>query len=122
MESWLQKDRQGDLAAYITTEERAMHQAIMQGCHSPALNWYQMLVHNLNQQDEIDDALPVKMECPALVLFPAPTPGQFSAADAQPNDISDDLTVKSLSVPGHWLQLEAREEVNTTLEEFFEKH
>jgi hypothetical protein len=29
---------------------------------------------------------------------------------------------KCVSTPGHWLQLEARDEVNAILKEFFEKY
>lgn len=121
MESWLQDDRQGKLAPYITDEERAIHQRIMQGHHGPALNWYRVLVWNLNEKDELEAGLSAKLTQPVLMVFSAPVAGQFSAASLQPNESADDLTVKGVSTPGHWLQLEARDEVNSILKQFFER-
>lgn len=120
MQSWLQTDRQGEAAPFITDEERAIHQAIMRGQHAPALNWYRMLAWNLNEKDETDANLSAKIACPVLMVFSAPFASQFPTGH-QSTDIADDLTVRRVSTSGHWLQLEARDEVNGILKEFFEK-
>lgn len=120
MESWLRSDRQGDAAPFITDEERTVHQAIMRGQHAPALNWYRMLAWNLNEQDEIEANLSPKITCPVLMVFPALFASQIPTGH-QSTDIADDLTVRRVSTPGHWLQLEARDEINAMMEEFFEK-
>lgn len=120
MESWLRNDRLGEMAPYVTAEERTVHQAIMRGQHGSALNWYRILAWNLNERDEVDASLSVKMECPVLMVFSAPVAGQFPA-DGQSSEIADDLTVRGVSTSGHWLQLEARDEVNAILKEFFER-
>lgn len=121
MESWLQEDRQSELAPYVTEEQRAVHQRVMQGHHGAALNWYRALVWNLNEQDELEAGLSVKLTQPVLTVLPAPVVGELSAASMQDDKIADDLTVKWVSTPGHWLQLEARDEVNAMLKMFFER-
>ncbi|KAJ5183872.1 hypothetical protein N7492_001488 [Penicillium capsulatum] len=120
VESWLQADRQGEKAPFITDEERAIHHAIMRGQHGPALMWYRMLAWNLNEKDEVDANLSPKIACPVLMVFSAPTASQFPTG-VQSNDFADDLTVRGVSTSGHWLQLEARDEVNTILKGFFER-
>ncbi|KAJ6172726.1 hypothetical protein N7470_001793 [Penicillium chermesinum] len=87
----------------------------MQGQHGPALHWYHALVENVNEQDELDDGLSVKLTRPVLMIFPASLPGDFSVASGQTNEIADDLTVKKVRTSGHWLQLEAKDEVNSML-------
>lgn len=122
MESWLRADRRGQLAGYVTLEEKALHQVILRGYHSTALNWYRPLVYNMNKQDELDDGLSIKIACPVLMVFSATTAGQFPAGESQSTEIADDLTVKGVSTNGHWLQLEARDELNSILKNFFEQH
>ena len=120
VEAWLRADRQGELASYITEEERAVHQEIMQGNHGAALNWYRVLVWNLNLEDEVQANISARIACPVLMVFPAHVADQFSAG-SQSKDVADDLTVKGVNTSGHWLQLETRDEVNAILKEFFEK-
>ncbi|KAJ5233094.1 hypothetical protein N7468_006050 [Penicillium chermesinum] len=121
LESWLRADTQGAKAPYITDYERNLHQKIMQGQHGPALHWYHALVENVNEQDELDDGLSVKLTRPVLMIFPASLPGDFSVASGQTNEIADDLTVKKVRTSGHWLQLEAKDEVNSMLSEFISR-
>lgn len=121
MESWLRADRQGAMAPYITDNERVIHQKIMQGNHGPALKWYRVLVNNLNRQDEVESRISPEISCPVLMLFPAQIADQFSAANNTSSGFADDLSVKGVSTSGHWLQLEARDEVNAILKEFFER-
>lgn len=121
MESWLEEDRQGELAPYITKEERTVHQRIMHAHHGAALNWYRALVWNLNERGELEAGLSVKLTQPVLTVLPAPVAGQLTAASMQDDGIAADLTVKYVSTPGHWLQLEARDEVNSMLKTFFER-
>ncbi|KAJ5091138.1 hypothetical protein NUU61_006008 [Penicillium alfredii] len=121
MEAWLRADRQGQKAPYITDEERVIHQKIMQGNHGPALNWYRVLVGNLNQKDELDAGLSLKLSLPVLMVTPAPSPGHLPGTGAHMNEMADDVTVKEVSTPGHWLQLEARDEANAILKEFFQR-
>lgn len=120
MEVWLSADRRAEPAPYITEEERSVHKQIMVGYHTPALNWYQALVENLNIQDELDAGLSAKIPCPTLMVLPPALAGQFAGISTESSEISDDLTIKSVGTPGHWVQIEARNEVNAILLDFFE--
>lgn len=93
----------------------------MQGNHGPALNWYRVLVGNLNQKDELDAGLLLKLSLPVLMVTPAPSPGHLPGTGAQMNEMADDVTVKEVSTLGHWLQLETRDEVNAILKGFFQR-
>ncbi|KAJ5625410.1 hypothetical protein N7510_001719 [Penicillium lagena] len=121
LESWIQADYRGPLAPYITDEERMIHQKIMKGHHSSALNWYRALVWNINEKDEVEDALPVKISLPVMMVTAAPSLVQLPGAAEQMKAVADDLTVKEVSTRGHWMPLEARDEVNSMLKEFFER-
>lgn len=121
MEAWLRANRRGEPAPYITDEERATHQEIMVGSHASALNWYRALVWNLNEEDEIEAGLSATIPCPVQMVLPPTLATQFAAGPNESSDIADDLAIKSVSIPGHWVQLEARNEINQMLWEFFER-
>lgn len=122
MKSWILEDRRGPMASYITDEERVIHQQIMQGHHGPPLNWYRVLVKNLNKQDEIEAKLPSGISCPTAMLLPGQMMSVFPDDAAESMGILGPSLFKYVSTPGHWLQLEARDEVNAILKEFFEKY
>ncbi|KAJ5081170.1 hypothetical protein N7456_013408 [Penicillium angulare] len=121
MEAWLREDRQAPLASYITSEEKAMHQRILGGNHGTALKWYHPLVYNMNEQDEIDSALANQVARPVLMVFPFSTADQYSASESKSIEFANGLTIKGVSTRGHWLQLEAKDQVNAILKEFFEQ-
>lgn len=121
MEAWLRADRRAELAPYITEEERSVHQQIMIGYHTSALNWYKVLVENFNLQDELEAGLSVKIPCPTLMVLPPALAGQFAGSPTESSEIADDLTIKSVNTPGHWVQIEARDEVNSMLLDLFER-
>jgi pimeloyl-ACP methyl ester carboxylesterase len=110
------------MASYITEEERVIHQRIMEGYHGPPLNWYIVLVSNLNEQDEIEAKLCPGISCPTVMLFPGQMKSVFPSDAAESMGILGPSLFKCVSTPGHWLQLEARDEVNAILKEFFEKY
>lgn len=93
----------------------------MKGHHSSALNWYRALVWNVNEKDEVEDALPAKLSLPVMMVTAAPSSVQLPGAAEQMKAIADDLVAKEVSTRGHWMQLEARDEVNSILKDFFEK-
>ncbi|KAI9926481.1 hypothetical protein ASPWEDRAFT_45416 [Aspergillus wentii DTO 134E9] len=121
MEAWLQNDTQGPLAPYINEEERIIHREIMQGQYSSALNWYRALVWNLNEEEELQADLNPNLTVPVLMISPQPSPVELPGIGEQMRCIADKVVVKEVSTTGHWMQLEAREEVNEILAEFFDK-
>lgn len=110
------------MASYITDEERVIHQRIMQGHHGPPLNLYRVLVNNMNEQDELEAKLCSGIFCPTTMLFSGQMTGNLSDDVAESMGILGPSLFKCVSTPGHWLQLEARDEVNAILKVFFERY
>jgi pimeloyl-ACP methyl ester carboxylesterase len=91
-----------------------MHNKILQGHHQPTLNWYHALVSNVNKDDEID----AKLKMPVLMIGPQPTKFEIPGFLEQMKDFAEDFMLKRVSTTSHWMQLEAREELNAMLEAF----
>jgi soluble epoxide hydrolase / lipid-phosphate phosphatase len=88
------------------------------GYHGPT-NWYRALVNNLAVAEEKADGVDPRIKCPVLMI--TETPGEatiplYADITAQ---FAADYRSRKVSTKGHWVQLEAREEVNAMLEEFF---
>ncbi|GFF28643.1 hypothetical protein IFM58399_02041 [Aspergillus lentulus] len=118
IKAWLQNDKQGPLASYISDEERAMHNKILQGHHKPALNWYHALIRNVNKDDEVEANLDAKLQMPVLMIGPQPDKFEIPGFLEQMKVFAEDFTLKRVSTTSHWVQLEAREELNAILESF----
>ncbi|KAI9037438.1 alpha/beta hydrolase [Aspergillus affinis] len=118
MEAWLCGDSRAPLASWITEEEKTTHHQIMQDNHSFALNWYQALVSNINVEDELRAGLEPTLEMPVLMISPQRSRLEFPGVEESMGLVARDLTFKRVSKKGHWLQLEARDEVNGILGEF----
>ncbi|KAL4761490.1 alpha/beta fold hydrolase [Aspergillus foveolatus] len=121
METWLLQDRTAPQPAYICEEERKIHQDIMRNNHGPALNWYRALVSNINEKDEIQSNLDPTLPMPVLMICPQPTKMELPGIAEQLKQVAPDLTFRRVSTTGHWVQLEAPNEINTVLKEFFER-
>ncbi|RDW74577.1 alpha/beta fold hydrolase [Aspergillus mulundensis] len=121
MEKWLLQDRKGPEAGYVTEVERQTHQAIMRKSHASALRWYQALVGNINEQDEIQANLDPVLSMPMLIVCPQQTKLELPGVEEQMKQVANDLTFRRVSTAGHWVQLEARDEINSILKEFFER-
>ncbi|KAL2817454.1 Alpha/Beta hydrolase protein [Aspergillus cavernicola] len=121
MEKWLLQDKKGPEPAYITETERQIHLDIMQNNHSSALKWYHALVGNVNEQDEVQANLDPVLPMPVLMVCPQPTKLELPGVEEQMRMVASDLTFKRVSTAGHWVQLEAKDEINATLKEFFER-
>lgn len=94
----------------------------MRGHYKSALMWYRALVGNINVDDEIQAQLDSKLYQPVLMLASQPSrlniPG---AAAGMMRQFAQNLTVREVDAKGHWIQLEARDEVNEVLLGFFER-
>ncbi|KAK1142118.1 hypothetical protein N8T08_008202 [Aspergillus melleus] len=121
MEAWLRSDSRAPLASWITEEEKATHHQIMQGNHSSALNWYRALVGNINVEDELRSGLEPALEMPVLMVSPQPSRLEFPGMEESMSLVARDLTFRRVSTKGHWLQLEANDEVNGLLGDFFKR-
>ncbi|KAL2860944.1 alpha/beta fold hydrolase [Aspergillus lucknowensis] len=121
MEAWLLQDRMGPAATYITETERQIHQDIMRNDYGPALKWYHALVGNINEQDEIQENLDPNLSMPVLIVCPQLTKLELPGVEKQMKQVASDVTFRRVNTSGHWVQLEARDEVNALLKEFFER-
>ena len=92
----------------------------MHGNHRFALNWYRALVENINSEDELRAGLEPALKMPTLMVSPQPSRLEFPGVEENMRLVAQDLTFRRVSTKGHWVQLEAREEVNGILERFFE--
>jgi pimeloyl-ACP methyl ester carboxylesterase len=76
------------------------------------------LVDNINIDDEVQAKLDAKLDMP--VLFITEKPGELSIPGSeQMKLVAEDITFEQVTTGGHWVQLEARDEVNAMLERFF---
>jgi pimeloyl-ACP methyl ester carboxylesterase len=91
----------------------------MQGNYGPALNWYRAQSWNLNEEDERHSQPDPKLVQPVLMLKEKPSAVGVPGFAEQIRQFADNVTIKELSTTGHWMQLEAWEEVNQLLEGFF---
>ncbi|KAE8357113.1 Alpha/Beta hydrolase protein [Aspergillus caelatus] len=122
IEKWLLSDRRAPLAPYITEEEFKTHQKLLVGNHDSALNWYRALVSNINLEDEEEAQITPSLSMPALLICPKKLELEMPGLEEGMRAVCvGDLVIKRVSTEGHWVQLEAREEVNQILGEFFER-
>ncbi|KAJ0427202.1 Alpha/Beta hydrolase protein [Aspergillus carlsbadensis] len=121
MEDWLLQDKKAPVAPYVSEAERQIHQEIMRNCHSSALKWYHALVENINGEEGIKENIDSKLETPVLMVCPQPTKLELPGVEEQMRQVFSNLTFKRVSTAGHWVQLEARDEINEILKGFFEE-
>jgi pimeloyl-ACP methyl ester carboxylesterase len=96
-----------------------MHIRIMRGSYEKSLNWYRALARNVNQDDELQaPQLDPRLHMPVLMLTEKPSAVSLPGFAEQIKQFADDVTMKEVSTSGHWVQLEARDELNDILEEF----
>ncbi|KAL4960910.1 alpha/beta hydrolase [Aspergillus stella-maris] len=121
MEKWLLQNRKGPEPEYFTESEHQIHQTIMKGNYGSALKWYQALVGNINEQEEVEANIEPELSMPVLMVCPQPTQLELPGVEERMRQVAPDLTLKRVSTTGHWVQLEARDEINSILKKFFER-
>ena len=124
MRSFFEQGKTCPLASWVTPEElKTWHKIIdpSKGGCGPPTNWYKAQIANLNSQDEFalsEEAL--EIEQPTLLItcthdYIAVPKMQVEAMEP----LVRDLTVKEIA-SGHFVLSEKADEVNKTLEAFFE--
>ncbi|KAL3497122.1 Alpha/Beta hydrolase protein [Aspergillus germanicus] len=117
MEDWLVQDKKASAASYISESERDTHQEILRNSYSSALKWYNALAENINEEDEKD--ISPKLAMPVLMVCPQPSKLELPGVEEQMRQVASDLTFRRVGTAGHWVQLEARDEINEILKAFF---
>ncbi|KAL6234786.1 hypothetical protein BDW75DRAFT_211477 [Aspergillus navahoensis] len=121
MEAWLLQDKKVPDPSYVTETERQVHQTIMRNSHTSALQWYRALLGNINEQDELQANLDPVLSMPVLMICPQPSKLELPGVEEQMKRATKDFTFRRVSTTGHWVQLEAPDEINSILREFFER-
>ena len=119
----MKDDRRAPPSPFVSSEEKAVRDRIFKECggyRAPTM-WYKVWVGNLGVDEEIADGVDSKLKCPSLMVLARPNDDSNKIARPNPSLLAEDVRVKEVSTSGHWVQLEAREEVNRMLEEFFEE-
>ncbi|KAH8696405.1 putative epoxide hydrolase [Talaromyces proteolyticus] len=118
IESWLRADTKAPLPSFITTEEKETHCQILHGYYDKAVNWYRALANNINIEDELNENLDPMLHMPVLVITEQPSAISIPGFAEQMKQFADDVRFKQVKTNGHWVQLEARDEVNSMIQEF----
>jgi pimeloyl-ACP methyl ester carboxylesterase len=83
------------------------------------LRWFKAYIENINDEDEKAGDVKTRLELPVLLI----TANKDIVASAQIMEagirqFADDVRVEEVNT-GHWVHLEAKNEVNAYLEAFF---
>jgi soluble epoxide hydrolase/lipid-phosphate phosphatase len=105
-------------ATLLSIQEKAIHEKIFQGDYGPAMNWYKVTLQNCNEPDEI--GLDPKLTHPVLMVNASKDVVGIPVTPQQFAPFSTDVEFAMVDT-GHWVQLEATQQVNEILEGFFEK-
>ncbi|KAH9916902.1 Alpha/Beta hydrolase protein [Fomitopsis serialis] len=115
-------DKRTPIASYVTPEvKQHLTDMIVKDGLGGALNWYKVILSGLAAED--DKGIPQeRLPLPLPVLYiggkqDCVNPSALALRTS--TQLCSDLTVKELDT-GHWLQLEAPDEVNETLKEWVE--
>jgi pimeloyl-ACP methyl ester carboxylesterase len=73
---------------------------------------------NVNTEDEVQAKLEPKLDMPVLVITEKPGELSMPGFVEQMKLVAEDVRFEQVATEGHWVQLEARDEVNTILERF----
>lgn len=95
-----------------------MHQSILQDGLSSALKFYQALMGNINEEDGIEAMLDPMLAMPVLMVSPQPTELELPGIEEQMKHFRLHLSFQ-VSTAGHWVSLEAQDEMNAMLKGFF---
>lgn len=120
LEAWLRSDRKAPFPDFLTATEKQLRDRIMAlGGYRGPTNWYKVLIGQGLGLEEKSNNLDPRIPCPALYVEPAPSSmvhmDQFSKKTA---NFADRCVNKQVTTEGHWIQLEAKNEVNQILEDF----
>jgi pimeloyl-ACP methyl ester carboxylesterase len=76
------------------------------------------LAGNINTDDEVQAKLEAKLDMPVLVITEQPSVLSIPGFAEQMKLVAEDIKFEQVTTEGHWVQLEARDEVNAMLEKF----
>ena len=125
LEAWLRADRRASASSFVSPDEVATHVRISRECggYGGPTGWYRALVGGVNEEDEkrtlAEGSVSGRIEVPVLGI--EESEGRMTLKgwfEAQVKGAAPGARVRKVGTRGHWVQIEARGEVNGMLEEF----
>jgi soluble epoxide hydrolase / lipid-phosphate phosphatase len=100
-------------------QEKETHRQIFQDDYTAPSKWYHAYMGNINAEDEESGDFKARLELPVLMITAKrDIVATAKIMEAGIRQFASDVQVKELDT-GHWVQLEARHEVNLSLDRFF---
>jgi soluble epoxide hydrolase/lipid-phosphate phosphatase len=121
LEEWLKADRKLPLQGWVTTEYKETRDRIFsrEDAYKGPTDWYRARFRDFLGIEEESKDCESSITCPVLSLHSKEPNALIDRALKGMKMLIKDLRYKELSVKGHFVQLEAPDEVNMSLEEFF---
>ena len=120
LERWVTQDRMAPRSAFVTSDELQTRRKIFAaGGYRGPTNYYRALLGGLSTEEESKDDIDPAIKCPVLVITEADGPGTLPYYAESTKQYAADCRTAKVSTQGHWVQLEARDEVNRLLAGFF---
>ncbi|MCJ1260648.1 hypothetical protein MMC22_000510 [Lobaria immixta] len=120
LKSFITSDRGAPLPPYISPAEKETRNRIFAFRYRALSNWYRAPSNNIGQDEDIQEGVDRRTRCPVLVITESPSIATIPGFENSTRQFADDFRVKKVSTKGHWVQLEANDEINMVLEDFFE--
>jgi len=121
LEAWLKADRKAPYPSWMTTEYKEKRDRIMASGYRGPTNWYRCRMGlKLGCKEEVEE-IDARIPCRALFIGSAESAASMPGTLESTGQFADKYQGKLVSTTGHWVQLEAADEVNKMLEAFFEE-
>jgi soluble epoxide hydrolase/lipid-phosphate phosphatase len=121
LEAWLRADRKAPFEAWVTPEYKATRDKIFaKNSYRGPLTWYRSRFGMLlGVDEEANEGLDLKIKCPVMFMRSKETVLSWPEFDNRTGKFADDFEIVEVNGGcGHWVQLEAKDEVNEILENF----
>ena len=121
LEAWIRAERMAALPSWITAEEKEKRDRIFASGYRGPTNWYKARFgQHLGVDEELQEVDP-RIHCRTLYIEHAQSRVTLPDLWERTSKYADDCQSKRVSTRGHWVQLEAKDEVNAMLEAFFQE-
>ena len=120
LEEYLIHNRKSPPSKFVSPKELEVHHDIISaGGYRGPTNWYRSLLRGLGIEEETKDAVDPKLDVPVLFIAESAGPATLPGTSESIKQFAANFKSAQVSSQGHWVQLEARDEVNSILEKRF---
>jgi pimeloyl-ACP methyl ester carboxylesterase len=124
LEAWLKSDTRAPAESWVTPEYKATRDKIFErNSYRGPLMWYRARFGlHVGCEEEANEGLGVTIRVPTAFVRSKETVLSWKDFDERTGKYAEDFEVMEVEGGhGHWVQLEAAEEVNGALEKFFNR-